>query len=266
MTQLASLYSMWKAWSYLISSFLFFSLSFTITVGWQLGVELPPFGLCFLQVLLIYLSPMIVAVSYTYFVIVCWTKVPVARNSSSRTRSRILVSTSRVIAVLPWLGLTGLFLTVFLIVDDPSMVAPTDGRFYCHLTSSIPALINVGAIILCCLIGIPLMFSMAYTLYKNRGENKHSGAILSLYIRLSLFSLLVVAGLSLVISTIDTMGENLRSLSFNFILVLIPVVGGVVFGTKKDLLGAWLFWRNRERLVSPPLTLVTETIAVEDIA
>ncbi|KAF8067057.1 hypothetical protein FPV67DRAFT_1227160 [Lyophyllum atratum] len=123
-------------WSGLILSWIIYSMSYLLIVGRQLEVQAPPFGLCFLQAVLLYASPMLCILSYTCFTVDLFLQLS-AIIFGNRT-AEFMVRWTKVLVILPWVGFVGVIMEVFLVVHDPSVVQRTPGRFYCHLTNSLP--------------------------------------------------------------------------------------------------------------------------------
>ncbi|KAF8071893.1 hypothetical protein FPV67DRAFT_1667347 [Lyophyllum atratum] len=242
------------AWSGLIVSFLIYSFSYLAMAGWQMESKRPPFGLCFFQAALIYASPTLVGISYICFTLDFALQLSTVvfgrgKSQSSAWRTKILI-------ILPWLCFFGVFVTVFMVVGDPSMIEPSAGRFYCHATTRMLAAINVVAAVLAAVILFPVDFYMAYILYRNWGafrrlSTDNSGVSLSMYIRLTLFLLLGGIGIGLSAAFIPSIGHSSAPRSWNVLLPIIPIVGAITLGTGKDIMMFWVFWKKPN--VRPPV-------------
>lgn len=154
--------------------------------------------------------------------------------------------------VLPWLCFFTFFICLFVMVNDPSIIQPTSGRFYCHLASQlqIPATINIVTVIIVAAINFPLQFYMAFILYRNWDAFRHlstdnSGVSLSMYIRLMCFTL--VGGMAFGLSAVLVPTLNVMSTPRNWsvLLTIVPSVGAIAFGTQKDIFDTFAFWRKR---------------------
>ncbi|KAG6918314.1 hypothetical protein DXG01_015406 [Tephrocybe rancida] len=111
---------------------------------------------------------------------------------------------------------------------------------------------------------------LAYILYKNSGAARRLGATagpgvsISMYIRLILFTFIGSAAMGLAITSLGVSGEGSARDLWNILLVTIPNLGAITFGTQKvrllvkvtkttyqklaltkDILRAWAFWKWR---------------------
>lgn len=246
------------AWSGLIVSFFIYSLSFLAIVRWQTDSQMPPFGLCILQTALIYASPTLVGISYICFTVDFSLQLSTALFGQGRVES--IARRTNILVILPWLCFFTVFVTVFLIVEDPSLIQPSVGRFYCHAMTTIPSTINVIAAVVVALIMFPLDLYMTYILHRHwmafrRLSLGDSGISLSMYIRLTLFLLLGGIGIGLSAAFVPSIGHTDAPRAWNVLLPIIPVVGAFTFGTQRDIMQAWIFWRRKSVPPDPPSTL-----------
>ncbi|GLB38209.1 putative cation transport protein [Lyophyllum shimeji] len=238
-------------WTALIGSFIIYSVALLVTAGWQLESEIPPFGLCFFQTILIHASTLLCILSYTCFAIDCYLLMSTLVSDSSRLESKI--RRTRILVTSPWLlSAIVALVDVFLVLQDRSTVQRLPSRFYCYTTMIAPTMINVAATVTAALLVFPLEFYTACLLYKNwhafrrlSPDSDRPGVSSSLYIRLALFTAIGGIVVMLATSIVPRLGHKAPSGSWSIILPIIPILAALAFGTQKDIMNAWRFRRTK---------------------
>ncbi|KAF9464069.1 hypothetical protein BDZ94DRAFT_1321394 [Collybia nuda] len=233
-------------WFVVLVSWLVYSVSYILLFGRQTSSKPPPLGLCLFQAVLVYATPPLCAAATTCFTIDFFLKLLIVKlrgQKIGRKSRKLLIS-------LPWA--LGLIISgeAILVVDDAKAVVPDPNLFYCHIERSVPTTTNVAIMILCGLIIIPLEVYTGILLYRNwtvfkRSNGGHARIALSTLIRLALFSLVVSIAIVLSLFTATNMGNFAPP--WSVVLMTMPTFSALCFGTQRDILGVWQFWKRPPR-------------------
>ncbi|KAL9714062.1 hypothetical protein Ac2012v2_002369 [Leucoagaricus gongylophorus] len=230
-------------WYSLMTAWLVYSLSYALLIGKQEGPD-PPFGLCVFQSLLVYAAPPLVATGLTCYYIEFYLIVHRLRRGNpspySPRRTFWLV-------VTPWLVFLSVILEVLLLIFPEkrlSLVGRAVNDFYCHLEDGIPNLVSASIILANAVILLPLEVWTGYVMHRywdvfRRLTRTDRQIFLTVYLRL--FFCTVVAVVAFVFSTVDFVFPATDETSL--VYPMLPIFIAFAFGTQKDLMRAWLFWR-----------------------
>ncbi|KAF9464070.1 hypothetical protein BDZ94DRAFT_1297476 [Collybia nuda] len=230
-------------WFGMLTSWLVYSLSYVLLFGRQFSMKFPPHGLCMLQAILVYVMPPLCSVATTCFTIDFFLKISKVKIQGKK----IGYKTGKFIIALPWASGLVIAIEAILVINDDTAVTLDPNHFYCHITNSIPTMVNIGILCLCSLIVIPLEIYTGILLYRNwaviknsNGKNAH--VALSTLVRLILFSFIVSLAIALTLFTATHLGKFVAA--WGIVLVTLPIFSAICFGTQQDLLNVWLFWRR----------------------
>lgn len=96
----------------------------------------------------------------------------------------------------------------------------------------------------------PLEAYVAYILYRHWdtfGRLNNSCFSLSTFIRMASFLLLGCLGAGLAFTTIPTLiSPSSSTVYWGVLLPTASVIGAITFGTRLDIMKAWLFWHDRQ--------------------
>ncbi|KAF9452946.1 hypothetical protein P691DRAFT_134132 [Macrolepiota fuliginosa MF-IS2] len=232
-------------WYSLMTAWLVYSLSYGLLVGWQEGPNKPPLGLCIFQAPLVYSVPPLVSFGTLCYYIEFYLIVSGLKSGSPRQPSP---SRKFWLAVTPWLVFLAIELEVFLLIflgKQVHLVDRTTNSFYCHLQNSIPNQVTSGLVISTMAILVPLEVWTGLVMYRNwdvfkRLSQADRQIFLTVYLRLMLCTFAAVVALVLGMLAFVFETPEATSIAHPTLSIFIAFA----FGTQKDLLQAWLFWRT----------------------
>ncbi|KAH9921238.1 uncharacterized protein BXZ73DRAFT_91847 [Epithele typhae] len=233
-------------WLNFCITWLIYCISYTLLAfaGQQLRPEPPSFPLCLTQASLIYAAPVLVAMSTFALVLQLWVTLKTALHppKAPRTRDTVFSGFLLLAPYIAWLG----FVVAILVIGtlNPSSVERAGHLVYCTLQGGRAGNITamVVAAILLVMVGFDIYIGVV--LYKNwralRGSD-HPGQIpFNLLLRVALFSFVCVVGIGCTFIFLS----GVSFFAGNILISLMPVVAFLVFGTQRDILEAWVFWRK----------------------
>ncbi|KAF7308838.1 hypothetical protein MKEN_01083700 [Mycena kentingensis (nom. inval.)] len=237
-----------ELWYRHMISWVVYSATFLLLLGRQLGPP-PPIGLCMVQASLIYAAPTLPTLSALCFVIDLY----ISLSSVVHRKRQIRPSMTKFLHRMPWTVYLAVFFEAMLTIRDPSLVARGVDHLYCHITSNIPTIASAAIVCLTGVIIIPLEIWITITVCKNWAKfRKMSTAAqnpllsLSMFIRVGLYTFVSFLGVGL--SSVSFAGSKLQPgdvLYWRLVLPIVPVLAALIFGTQKDMIQAYVFWRER---------------------
>ncbi|KAF9458169.1 hypothetical protein BDZ94DRAFT_145506 [Collybia nuda] len=93
--------------------------------------------------------------------------------------------------------------------------------------------------------------AVLYFLYRNREILAGSGKATTMAVRVGIFTITasIVVGVGLLFSLAPHVGGQ-----FEVLLSVVPISTAIIFGTQKDLLRVWIFWKPRGTQETPEVT------------
>ncbi|KAF5359744.1 hypothetical protein D9756_003442 [Leucocoprinus leucothites] len=230
-------------WYSLMTAWLVYSLSYGLLIGRQEGPE-PPFGLCLFQTLLVYAVPPLVSTGMTCYYIEFYLIVSGLRSGNPRPYSSWRTFW---LVVLPWLVFFAIILEVVLLVfpgKRVNLVERAGNNFYCHLGNGIPNLVSASTVIANMVILLPLEVWTGYMMYRNwdvfrRLSRTDRQIFLTVYLRLMFCTLAAIVAFAFSMLAFVFPQPDTTSIVYP----TLPIFIAFAFGTQKDLLRAWQFWR-----------------------
>ncbi|THU83332.1 hypothetical protein K435DRAFT_844084 [Dendrothele bispora CBS 962.96] len=207
----------------------------------------PPFALCLTQSSMTYAAPPFAASATLGMVIQLYFNIHTALSGTRIKRERVW---NAIILVLPYVIFLGVLLES-LILGLALQEAHFSTISYCSLETVVPGRLT-AALVVFFLVPVLVLNVIIY-----RKLRKHSSALCttrafrSMFVRVTLFSLFglisVVAGLLFFfIVFIQDSDDGLADL--DIVLACIPNAAVFVFGTHKDLLQVWMFWKKKKKV------------------
>ncbi|KAH9847238.1 hypothetical protein C2E23DRAFT_871909 [Lenzites betulinus] len=233
-------------WLNFCISWLIYCVSYTLLAfsGQQLRPEPPSYPLCLSQAVLIYAAPVLVAMSTFSLVLQLWFTLSNALRPSKQTRKASMWQNGFLL-LAPYVAWLGFIITMLVIgTQNPSKVQRAGALVYCTIKAGAPG--NATAIVVAAILlaMVVLDVYIGTVLYKNwralRGSD-HPGAIpFSLIVRVAIFSFVCVVGIGCAFLFLS----NISFFAGNTIIALMPLIAFLVFGTQRDIIGVWMFWRR----------------------
>ncbi|KAJ3567478.1 hypothetical protein NP233_g6340 [Leucocoprinus birnbaumii] len=244
------------AWYGQMVQWAIYCMSYMLLFGFQgKSNSEPPKALCLFQASLIYACPPACAVGSTCFMIDFYMSLsPLHRKQSLRVRKLDMLLVS-----LPWITLFGAALQVVLytlVNQRLSTVARSPGYFFCNISDPEPTIVSVALVLLALVAWFYFEIQSGLIMYHNRLEfarlnYKTSQGYLSLYIRSAILTAGTITGTGISIyclPQINGMG------TWSVALPFMPIFVALVFGTQKDMMRVWVFWKQRTPEENPDYT------------
>ncbi|XP_006459439.1 hypothetical protein AGABI2DRAFT_191416 [Agaricus bisporus var. bisporus H97] len=231
-------------WYSLMTAWLVYALSYILLVGKQEGPE-PAFGLCMLQTLLVYAAPSLASTSMVCYCIEFYLIIYGIRSGLPRQPRTLL---SLVLVIIPWLVFLAIVIEgLLLIFLAKNPVQRAKNGFYCHLENNIPETVTAAIVLINGAILLPLEVWTGVIMYQNwdifkRLDRADRQLVLTVYLRLLVCTL--AALLALVFSMLAFVFPEADATSI--VYPTIPFFLAFAFGTQKDVLRAWMFWKSPE--------------------
>lgn len=226
--------------TWLIYCLSYLLLAFT---GSQTSPEPPAYPLCLTQASMIYAAPVLVAMSTFALVLQLWFTLskalapPKAKQRDCLRNGFLLVS--------PYVAWLAEIIAILVIgTMHPNDVERAGHFVYCTITTGKPGNITAGIVagILLIMVGFDIYIgAMLYKNWRALHKSDHPFQIpLSLLVRVSVFSLVCVIGIGCAFVFL----AEVSSFTGNIIISLMPIIAFVVFGTQRDILNVWMFWKR----------------------
>ncbi|KAJ7066545.1 hypothetical protein C8F01DRAFT_1248546 [Mycena amicta] len=233
-------------WFAFLASWMLYCISFLILVGNQLGPD-PAFGLCLFQAAMIHAAPAFATLSGVCFIVdIFFTlRLTVAGDSIwiPKRRTPFLLS----IPIVAFLSLFILSLVIGL--QDHTTITREPNNQFCHVNTGLPTI--VSAILSGWSIFIALGLEVAAAIMLRRSWHRtpfhktpssDPQVSLGMLIRIALFSLLTLLGLGLSATILFHIRES--DIKYNILLPILPTLAAILFGSQKDIVLGWRFWKN----------------------
>ncbi|KAF8962439.1 hypothetical protein BDZ97DRAFT_1112705 [Flammula alnicola] len=232
-----------STWFLLVFSTILCNISSIMLLGQQTGPE-PNMSICLVQAAMAYSTAVFNAFSGTAFVLQVYLSMTLVHNYYTLFSRRIVL----MLNVLSTLMLCG-SLTIILVyaVRNPSFVVRDPSGIRCHITSPLVRIMSIGISIGAAAVGLILQVVIGIKLHR-AGNSFDSLPIQSkipraVIIRVFIFSAISFILIVLGLVSYSPMYEEGSGIS-DITLASTPLVGGIVFGTQKDILRVWMFWRR----------------------
>ncbi|KAK1224875.1 hypothetical protein PQX77_012186 [Marasmius sp. AFHP31] len=230
------------SWYSFMVSWVISSISYTLLFfGGQLKEHKPPLGLCMAQASLIYAAPPHTAASTLGLVVQIWFSVREGLGKKPFSGQRIW---TRVLLFVPWI------LWVLIVIESLTIAAlnlktvkRTGSGMYCNTKIIIPGRIS-AALVSIILIPAVIVEVIIILSIRKKWKSLREQTVASLAIRVTLF---VIFGFFAIVLSVTFTFMVQKGAELNIVVSIIPVAAILIFGTQKDLMNAWMFWRWRKR-------------------
>ncbi|TFK40431.1 hypothetical protein BDQ12DRAFT_721869 [Crucibulum laeve] len=242
-----------RPWYNMLVSWLVYSASYLLLVGFQ-GDKGPPFWFCFLQAVFVYGAPPLAAFGTACYIVDLYLSVSSLHVVPRKPTS----SATLVLLFIPWVAFISVIIEISILVTrDPSSVKRSPGLVYCHLDTTIQVTSNVALGAIAGVILVPLEIWIAILLRKSRTKCQEFEDVnpqskqLSLLIRSAVFTAMVLIGVALNITACWL--NNQRIVIWSIFLPTAPILLAISFGTQRDIMTVWAFWKKSPTLSNPPV-------------
>ncbi|KAF9060571.1 hypothetical protein BDP27DRAFT_1407050 [Rhodocollybia butyracea] len=151
---------------------------------------------------------------------------------------------------------------IFVVIESTIIaLASPNAKFssisYCSLENHVPGRITSALDIIFVLPILVLNF-LIYLRFRKHRSMLRAGNFNSMFIRVSVFVLFGVISVAIgllffVVAFLNEENSNSGLVELDIVLSMIPVAAVVIFGTHKDLLVVWLFWRKKHNNSMAPV-------------
>jgi len=237
-----------STWLMVIVSWFITSLANLMLVGQQTGRP-PMTSVCLAQAMLIYAVPIFTSFYATAFMCQVYLSISLALNSNSTISRRQMI----LLHALPCGAFVGILIEVLIFgVLRPDTIQRHPLGMFCHLTLSTPPKITAGLTILAMIVFLSLEASIGVILYRLW---KGSGKLIPLrshdHISLDVAARVVIFGFCPMIAIGVSGLQYVPKLQIDdtktaLIQGILPMTASLIFGTQRDIILTWMFWRKRE--------------------
>jgi len=241
-------------WFAFIASWMLYCFAFLLLVGHQVGPQ-PAFWLCLFQAAMIHAVPAFATLTGVCFIVDIYftLRITVVGNSAwiPRRRAPFLLAVPIVVF------LSVFFLSIGIGLTDRTTVGREENNMFCHINTGLPTIVSSILSGWSIVIALVIEISAAIMLYRNwhrtpfhKAKNADASPLdpqltQGMLIRISLFSVLTLLGLSLSAMMLFHMRES--DVKWNILLPILPTLAAILFGSQRDILMGWCFWRRGEK-------------------
>jgi len=229
-----------KTWYSFCISWTISCISYTLlTFAGQQTEMRPDYALCLIQGGLVYAAPPLTGATTLALAIHTFLNMRYVLASVSYPLHRLTVLA---LLIIPWL-IWAVMIAGALVWGShfPNLVVNGKNGTYCHYRNSpfsqLSSFIAVGLTV--CIVAIESV--IVYQLYRNRRVASGKGYSMGMPIRVIIFSFMAVVALALAIAWLSA---SKRGQEFEMILAILPVAAGIIFGSQRDFIQAWSFWKG----------------------
>jgi hypothetical protein len=250
-----------KPWFSMIATMMIFPMLYLLNVGSQFNTEdAPPIGLCILQAGFIYAGPPACTTAVLCFI----TDMTLGLRALLFNKKRNQRFASALI-VIPSIMFACVFFEAIALVNANRGVHFDGAHMFCESNNKGPQ-VKISAVLT--MISLILTLGMevwtVVMLYRNWAavrsfRHTKTEVQLSVMIRFGVFSLVV--GFAAVLGAV-TLPNNLQGGGiWNIFLVSVPLLAALAFGTRRDIISAYVFWR-KDRFQAGPSDVKVQSSAV----
>ncbi|KIK70039.1 hypothetical protein GYMLUDRAFT_34478 [Collybiopsis luxurians FD-317 M1] len=233
--------------SWIISSISYTLLLFAGNIDLSGNNQNVPFGLCVVQSAAIYAAPPFTATATLGLVVQIWFNVHLFLFKKPVRAQKLL---TKIILTLPYILLFGICAEALAFgLTQPDSVRVTGSGMYCNSGIAVPGRISAGIAAVVLLPAVIIEIAMVVLLRKHwamfqglAGSSRVN--MLSMMFRVFVFSIFGIFALGLSLFFTFTIHHGA---ALNIVVSFIPVAAVFVFGSQKDLLKIWMFWKWKWR-------------------
>jgi len=232
-----------KMWTGMITTMMLFPLFYLLNVGSQFHPEdVPPIGLCILQAGFIYAAPPTATASVLCFI----TDMTLGLRAMlfNKTRNTLFMS---LLLIMPSILFARVFFEAIALVNANRGVHFDSARMFCESNDNGPQG-KISAVLT--LIAMTLTICMEVwtvaMLYRNWSavrtfRRTRIDLQLGVMIRMGVFTL--IAGFAAVLGAVALPNNVHGGAIWNIFLVTVPLLAALAFGTRRDIMSAYAFWK-----------------------
>jgi len=236
-----------STWFMVIGSWVVTSLSNLILLGQQTGPP-PRISVCLMQAMLVYASPILCSFSALAFMLQVYLSVPLALKSNSK----ISRTQTRLLHLVPCTSFLCVLIEVLIIgLLNPEKIQRAQEGMYCNLSGSTSYIITAGLTISATVIMIIIEVLTAMTLRRiwkssARLNDVQNNEFLSMDViaRVAAFSFCPMIALAVSLLQYLPKHDNTKE-KLQLVIATLPCCAILIFGSQRDILRAWMFWRKK---------------------
>ncbi|KAF8809733.1 hypothetical protein BYT27DRAFT_6516062 [Phlegmacium glaucopus] len=225
-------------------------MGYLLILGQQTG-PLPDHNVCLFQAMLVYASPALNALSFVALTLEIFLALS-GKTCGSRTKMMVLF-------FVPYGVFIGILIEVLILgLLNPDAVVRGRNGFICGISIRVPIILTV-AIVICAMIAFIILGGRIAVQCRRRCRSgcqilsTHNSVPFALVLRVAFFGIFSILTIGFTIIFMFSAFHVYSDLS----LAVLHLTVGIVFGSQKDILSVWMFWRKL------PDTLPTSTTATE---
>jgi len=250
-----------KAWFSMITTMTIFPLLYLLNIGSQFHAEeSPPIGLCILQAGFVYAGPPACTTAVLCFI----TDMTLGLRAMLFKKKRNEFFTSTLI-VMPSIIFACIFFEAIALVNGKRGVHFDFPHMFCESDDKGPQ-VKISAILtlICLALTICMEVWTIVLLYRNWAavrsfRRTRTDIQLGVMIRFGVFTL--VAGFAAVLGAVALPNNLQGGAVWNIFIVTVPLLAALAFGTRRDIMSVYAFWR-KDRFQAGPSEVKPHSTAV----
>ncbi|KAK7440068.1 hypothetical protein VKT23_017317 [Stygiomarasmius scandens] len=236
-------------WYIFMLGWIIWCISYLLLIGQQTGTP-PARALCTFQAALIYAGPPANACATLGILLRLYLSVSsILKHHGIVPRWKILVVNTAPPVV--WVAIFAGCLIYGIV--NPLLVHRDLTGMYCNMSSAIPSGLSAALVALFSLVMIIYEVITFFLLYHNWSAFRRlqistptQAASITMILRISIFSVLPMLALGLCVhSTLSSASSG----GSNIATAVLPGAAGLIFGTQKDILDQWAFWKAKPKVI-----------------
>ncbi|KAF9071789.1 hypothetical protein BDP27DRAFT_458650 [Rhodocollybia butyracea] len=240
----ATWYSFCVSW---IMSGLSYSLTLVVNAysgpgGYSDSVSAEAQRACLSQAALIYASPALTGFTSLAMCLHVCLFVHAALNVPM---TQVKTSITTLLVVGPYIVWITMFVVLFLLGQThPQAVQLSPTGFYCHLKLPEPVTVS-SSITIIATIGVTITETwMAIKVHQNRGHLTQTSHPMAFVVRVFLFGFVDLFTLAVGLLFLQPQPTRRDDVANCFLMSLVPMLVLVIFGSQKDIIQVWMFWKK----------------------
>ncbi|KAG5722764.1 hypothetical protein E4T56_gene7965 [Termitomyces sp. T112] len=233
-----------NAWYNVLISWMIYSLSYLLILGYQHEHE-PPFGICLAQAALVYSCPTLCALTLVCLLLDYY--ILASALTFEKDANPLVL---KLLLLFPWIAFGFVGYIVLMLIANPLAVTRNPVHFYCSINTNVPALFSAIVIFVASIVVLVVEACTAVILYRHWGVFIRPSLdkpylSFSMFVRLSLFNIMILVADGLDVTVIKNPGKD-STAGWTIVMATIPILAALTFGTQRDILSVYMFWRRWE--------------------
>ncbi|TFK25326.1 hypothetical protein FA15DRAFT_755855 [Coprinopsis marcescibilis] len=237
----------WPSWYSFCVSWIISAISYSLlTLAGQQFRSTPSESLCMIQAAAIYSAPTLTASTTLALLVHILLRMCYARSADGSEASK---GTKIFLLAVPYVVWLVILIGVILFSSaNPTTVEKDPAGTYCHSQDPIWRQMSSLVVLIVATTAVLVQFALGYLMYKNTEIRLDNAKLFATAIRVISFG--SIGFLTLTVALAYSTQSPHQEI-FDLILSTFPIMALLTFGTQKDLLNAWAFWRRKR---PPPET------------